>query len=139
MRRERGFALPAALFLLVVLGGLSAWLMRTTQLSLGQDALELESERAYQAAQAGLEAGLYELSVNSNCASQNIAFTGNLTRFTASVSCSATTFDEGGTTHTLYQVTSVACNQPDAGACPNAAPTLLEYSERHLRVVVEGA
>jgi hypothetical protein len=32
----------------------------------------------------------------------------------------------------------VACNQPDAETCPNTAPTLLEYTERHLHVVVEG-
>lgn len=137
MRREQGFALPAALFLLVVLGGLSAWLMRMTQMGLAQDVLELEGERAYQAAQAGLEAGIHAAR-NGSCAGQNIVFPGNLTRFTATVACVAHTADEGGASVTLHEITSIACNQPDGGACPNAAPTLPEYAERHLRAVVEG-
>jgi MSHA biogenesis protein MshP len=132
-----GFALPAALFLLVVLGGLAAWLMRMTELSMAQDALEIEGERAYQAAQAGLEAGIYAAR-NGSCAGQNIAFADNLARFTASVACTAHTADEGGTTVTLYEITSIACNQPDGGACPNGTPTLPEYTERHVRAVVEG-
>ncbi|MEW6676828.1 MAG: hypothetical protein AB1421_02815 [Pseudomonadota bacterium] len=134
---RQGFALPAALFLLVVLGGLSAWLMRMTQTGLAQDALEIEGERAYQAAQAGLEAGLYAASVGHTCGSRTVTFTGQLSRFTASVSCTTHTFDEGGDTIRLYEITSVACNQPGSGSCPNAAPSLVEYSERQLQAVIE--
>ncbi len=137
MRHDLGFALPAALFLLVVLGGLAAWLAHMTQLGLAQDALELEGERAYQAAQAGLEAGIYAALVAGSCAGQNIAFTGNLQRFTASVNCTSDTADEGGQPLTFYAVDSVACNQPAAGACPNPAPALPEYAERHVRAVVQ--
>jgi len=140
MRREYpqyGFALPAAIFLLVVLGGLAAWLMRMTEMGMAQDALELEGERAYQAAQAGLEAGIYAAR-NGACATRNIAFTGNLYRFTASVGCASQNVDEGGQTVTLYAVTSVACNQPASGACPNGSPTLSEYAERHMRATVAG-
>jgi MSHA biogenesis protein MshP len=137
MMREHGFVLPAAIFLLVVLGGLAAWMARLTGATLAQEALELEGARAYQAAQAGLEAGIYAARVGSSCASQNISFTGALERFTASVSCTASTADEGGVTVTLYAITSIACNQPDAGACPNAGSTSVEYVERHLNAVVE--
>ena len=133
--KSTGFALPAAIFLLVVLGSLAAWLMRMTEMGMAQDALELEGERAYQTAQAGLEAGIYAAR-NGSCASQDIAFTGNLTRFTASVACVAHTADEGGATVTLYEIISVACNQVTAGACPNPAPTLPEYVERHVKAVV---
>jgi MSHA biogenesis protein MshP len=112
--------------------------MRMTELGLAQDALELEGARAYQAASAGLEAGIYAARVNASCAPQHIVFGGNLQRFTASVSCSSQVSDEGGKPITLYVITSVACNQPVAGACPNNAPTLPEYAERHLRAVVEG-
>ena len=138
---QRGFALPAAIFLLVVLGGLAAWLMRMTEQSMAQDALELEGERAYQAAQAGLEAGIYaarQPGANCGLIAQNIAFGNTLTRFTASVTCTAYSADEGGTSLVLYEITSKACNQPVAGACPNPAPTLAEYAERHVRAVVEG-
>lgn len=137
MMRERGFALPAAVFLLVVIGGLAAWMTRLTTATLAQEALELEGARAYQAAQAGLEAGIYAARVGGSCASRNVTFSGALERYTASVGCTASTADEGGVTVTLYALTSIACNQPDAGACPNASPTSAEYVERHLGAVVE--
>jgi MSHA biogenesis protein MshP len=136
--RNRGFALPAAIFLLVVLGGLAGWLMRLSTATLAQEALELEGARAYQAAQAGMEAGIYAARVNGSCAAQTLTFTGQLARFTASVGCTSITADEGGQAVTLYRITSVACNQPSSGACPNAAPTLGEYAERQMRAVVEG-
>jgi MSHA biogenesis protein MshP len=136
--RNSGFALPAAIFLLVVLGGLAGWLMRLTTATLAQEALELEGARAYQAAQAGLEAGIYAVRVNGGCAAQTLTFTGQLARFSASVACTAYAADEGGQAVTLYQITSVACNQPASGACPNAAPTLPEYAERHVVAGVEG-
>ncbi len=134
---QTGFALPAAIFLLVVLGGLAGWLMRLTTQTLAQQALELEGARAYQAAQAGVEAGIYAARVSGGCAAQTLTFSGQLARFTASVACVPHSADEGGQTVTLYAITSVACNQPASGACPNASPSLSEYAERHIRAVVE--
>jgi MSHA biogenesis protein MshP len=134
MNRERGFALPMAIFLLVILTALATWLMRITASSLSADALELEGERAYQAAQSGLEAGIYAARVNGSCASQTVSFGGELARFKAAVSCTSYTANEGGETVTLYAITSIACNQP---TCPNAAPSLLEYAERQVSAKVE--
>lgn len=134
--QAQGFALPAAIFLLVVLGGLAAWMMRLTTATLAQEALELEGARAWQAAQAGLEAGIYAAS-HGGCATQTLAFTGQLGRFTATVTCAAHAADEGGQALTLHEITSVACNQPSGGTCPNAAPSLGEYAERQVRAVVE--
>ena len=131
-----GFVLPSAIFLLVVLGGLAGWLMRLTTVTLATEALELESARAFQAAQAGLEAGIHA-GRNDSCAAQTLTFTDTLARFTATVSCTATTADESGTTVSFYEITSVACNEPSGGACPNATPTLGEYAERRMRAVVE--
>lgn len=137
-KREQGFVLPAAIFLLVVLGGLAAWLMQLTTATLAQEALELEGANAYQAAQAGLEAGIYAARTTGTCAAQTLSFSGQLARFSASVTCTPYTANEGGQTIYLYQVTSIACNQPSAGACPNAAPTLGEYAERQMTATVEG-
>lgn len=131
-----GFVLPAAIFLLVVLGGLASWMIQLTVATQAQDALAIEGERAYQAAQAGLEAGIYA-ALNGSCGSQNIAFGNSLSRFSTSVSCAESTADEGGTTRIFRRITSVACNQPMAGACPNTAPSLSEYAERHVSATVE--
>lgn len=135
---SRGFVLPAAIFLLVVLGGLAAWLMQITQATQGQDALASEGERAYRAAEAGLEAGIYAARVGGSCAAQNIAFGAGLTRFSASVSCTARSADEAGVTINFFEITSIACNQPDAGVCPNPTPTAPEYAERRVSASVEG-
>lgn len=138
MRKAHGFALPTAIFLLVVLGSLAAWLTRLTESTLAQDALELEGERAYLAAQAGLEAGLYAVSHAGTCSQTvNFAVDSHLSRFPATVTCTVTTADEGGTTVTLVQITSVACNQPASGVCPNPAPTSPEYVARRVRATAE--
>ncbi|MDP2787780.1 MAG: agglutinin biogenesis protein MshP [Pseudomonadota bacterium] len=133
----RGFALPAAIFLLVVLGGLAAWMMQLTVATQAQDALAIEGERAYRTAEAGLEAGIYAARTSGACATQTLTFSGQLSRFTASVTCTPYAADEGGLAVTHYRITSVACNQPAAGACPNTAPTLPEYAERQVRALVE--
>ena len=135
--RAQGFVLPAAIFLLVVLGGLAAWMVQLTVATQTQDALAMEGERAFQAAQAGMEAGIYAAN-NGICATQNIAFTGTLGRFTASVSCASSTANEAGAAITFYQITCIACNQPVSGICPNATPSNPEYVERHMQATVEG-
>jgi len=140
--RTAGFVLPTAVFLLVVLGGLAVWIMRLTELTHAQDALEVEGARAYQAAQAGIEAGVFAASQTGNTCTQvnqtvTFASTTTLSRFTASVACASSTATEGGTTLTFFQITSVACNQPSSGACPNPTPTSPEYVERHLRATVQ--
>jgi MSHA biogenesis protein MshP len=134
----QGFVLPAAIFLLVVLGGLAGWMVQLTQATHAQDALTIEGERAYRAAEAGLEAGIYAARVSGSCAAQTLTFSGQLTRFTATVSCTSSTADEGGNTITFYEIISQACNQPASGACPNATPSLVEYAERRMHALVEG-
>lgn len=134
----QGFALPAAIFLLVVLGGLAGWMMQLTVATQAQDALAMEGERAYRAAEAGLEAGIYAARVSGGCSAQSLTFSGQLSRFTATVGCTSSTADEGGSTITFYEITSTACNQPASGVCPNATPTSGEYAERQMRAVVEG-
>ncbi len=139
-RPAQGFVLPAAIFLLVVLGGLAGWMMQLTVATQAQDALAIESERAYRAAEAGLEAGIYAArQTGAGCGdvAQNIAFTGQLARFQANVSCASSTADEAGNTITFFDVISIACNQPAAGVCPNPAPTSPEYAERQMRAMVE--
>jgi MSHA biogenesis protein MshP len=138
MPRETGFVLPSAIFLLVVLGGLAAWLTSLTQASQAQTVLALEGERAYQAAQAGLESAMYEVAVLHACTARDIDLTGQLDRFVASVRCTPYSANEGGATVDLYAIVSVACNQPAAGACPNPNPVSSEYAERQVRAVMGG-
>jgi MSHA biogenesis protein MshP len=138
---NQGFVLPAAIFLLVVLGSLAAWMMQLTVATQAQDALAIEGERAYRAAEAGLEAGIYAARQDTPvCATQTLnMFTGQLSRFTAHVICTDTVVNEGGSVIHLFQITSIACNQPatTGDACPNSIPTSPEYAERQLQATVE--
>jgi MSHA biogenesis protein MshP len=60
----RGFALPAAIFLLVILTALGAFILNiSTSQQLGL-ALDIRGERAWQAANAGMEWVRYKLASN---------------------------------------------------------------------------
>jgi MSHA biogenesis protein MshP len=54
-----GFVLPSAIFLLVILAGLAAFLVNISMTQNITSAQDVQSARAYQAARAGLEWGLY--------------------------------------------------------------------------------
>lgn len=51
------------------------------------------------------------------------------------VTCSATTTTEGNREIGAYQIIATACNQPSAGACPNASPAS-GYVERQLQATL---
>jgi MSHA biogenesis protein MshP len=56
-----GFALPSAIFLLVVLAGLAAFMLSVFTTSQSAQTLDLNGARAFQAARAGLEWGAYQV------------------------------------------------------------------------------
>ena len=61
MRRARGFLIIAAVFLIVVLAGLIAYLMSVSTTSQAASVADLNSARAYQTARAGIEWAVYEV------------------------------------------------------------------------------
>lgn len=58
---ERGFVLPSAIFLLVILAALAAFLVRVSTTQSVTSAQDVQGARAYQAARAGIEWGLYQV------------------------------------------------------------------------------
>lgn len=134
-RQQRGFVLPAALFLVVILSVLAIYLTRVTESNLATSTLELLGERAYWTAQAGVEAATYGVTQGGGCiASQNIALPED---FTVTAQCVASQTKEGGKTVTIHTLTGIACNEPVAGACPNPAPTRRDYVERQIVMQLE--
>lgn len=133
-----GFALVAAIFLLTVLAALGAFIVSISTSQQMGSALDVQGERAYQAARSGIEWGVYQ--VTRNGASCNPSTTTSfglpttattLAAFTVTVQCSAYPDAYGGPT--VYGIIATACNQPVAGACPNPAPGST-YIERQLQV-----
>ncbi|MCX7156856.1 MAG: pilus assembly PilX N-terminal domain-containing protein [Rhodocyclales bacterium] len=60
-KRLRGFAIVSAIFILVVLAALGAFIMSISTSQQIGSALDVQGVRAYQAARAGLEWGLYKV------------------------------------------------------------------------------
>ncbi|MFB0936564.1 MAG: pilus assembly PilX N-terminal domain-containing protein [Propionivibrio sp.] len=56
-----GFALPSAIFLLVILASLAAFLVNVSTTQSTTSAQDVQGARAYQAARAGVEWGLYQV------------------------------------------------------------------------------
>jgi MSHA biogenesis protein MshP len=135
-------SLVMAIFLLVVLAALGAFIVSlavTQQVDLAHD---LEGSRAYHAARAGLDYGAYQAIAPAvpNCAAQTVLAlpAANFGEFASvTVLCTSTPHDEGGgQPKILYALTARACNQPTAaGVCPNPAPNG-NYVERELQLTV---
>ena len=113
MRRpQHGFALVAAIILVVVLAGLTAFVASMVSGQSADQQLERMSRVADLAARAGLEWGGYQVlrqPVPVCSASTTLpALPGTLTAVAVTVTCSSTPTTEGGSPVTVYQITATA-------------------------------
>ena len=155
-KRLRGFAIVTAIFILVVLAALGAFVVNISTSQHIGSALDVQGVRAYQAARAGIEWGLYQVqstpaynfsygtpptaigAANPNsraCPASPSSFVpaaNTLAEFTVTVVCSAATDAASGPT--IYSITATACNEPLSGACPNTGGAARFYVERRLTV-----
>lgn len=137
--RQAGLGAIAALFVLVMLSALAAAVVRlgwSSQVGTAQDIL---GARATQAANAGIQWGLFQVFRGGWSACAGSPQTLNLradTGFMVTVSCSMTTYNEGESAEgspqgiTLYTVDAVACNGAAASCPDNATAGSLGYVER---------
>lgn len=133
-KRPAGFAIATALFILVVLAAIAAAMINLFSGENARLGMEAQGSQAYQAAKAGIEWGLYQQTINGACAGGPVSFSLNaptLAGFTVSVSCAA-----ASSKPIVYSISSVACNQPNAGVCPNNVNPGANYIERRLDVVL---
>lgn len=66
-RKQHGFGLVAAMFLIIVIAGAIAAMWRISTTQTATSSLALQQARAYQAARAGLEWGIYQFVNNASC------------------------------------------------------------------------
>jgi MSHA biogenesis protein MshP len=132
--RQGGFTIVTAIFLLVVLAMLGAFMLSVTGLQQSSSVLDVQGVRAYQAARAGVEWGAFQaLDPNNAIGSPalptcptsptHLTMAGSLSPFTVTVTCSATSTTEGNRNVGTYLIVATACNQPSGGSCPNATPS----------------
>ena len=134
-RLAAGFSIVTALFLVVVLSALGVAMMSLTTSQQTSSALDLLGARAYEAARAGVEYGLYQQRINSSCvAATSFPLGGTLSTFTVTVRCTVNPTPGMGPEMNRITVTATACNQPAGGACPNAATTSADYVQRTVMV-----
>ncbi|MBI3284299.1 MAG: pilus assembly PilX N-terminal domain-containing protein [Burkholderiales bacterium] len=121
---QRGFSIVAAIFLLVILSALGAFMLSMSTMQHTTSTQDMQGSLAYQAARAGIEWGAYQVMNPENINPTLAPFTkqyvcpgapstlpalgGTLSKFTVTVSCSSTSFKEGGNSVTVYQLTSSA-------------------------------
>ncbi len=145
--RERGFAMFAAIAILVILAVLGAFVVSVTGLRSQSTALDVLGSRALLAAKAGIEWNMYLIQNPETTGgapytclgtATPLTFGGALSDFTVTVSpCTTTTATEAGNTVRVYQIVAVACNFPSGGACPNGASNNASYVERQITVLTE--
>lgn len=89
MRPERGFALVAALFVMVVIGLAVAAMSRLSVTQTASVDLLLQQARAYQAARAGLEWGVARVlgTIPPGCRETEVEFMVDAANVTVSVEC----------------------------------------------------
>ncbi len=146
-RAARGFTMVTAIFILVVLAALGAAIVTVSTSQQIGSALDVQGARAYQAARAGLEWGLYQRARNSSCTdTPGVSFTfpdaPTLSDFTVTVICKPESDPGGFGGPTVYVITATACSQANASnECPNtdtSGPTVPGnfYIERRLEVLL---
>ena len=126
MRRQTGFALLTAIFILVVLAGLGAAIMTVSSNQQISSAIDVQGARAYLAARSGVEWALYmEEVANPTQCPNNKGYSSfspaasTFSGFVVTVRCVETADSYGGPM--VYSVTSTACNQPNTGWLPIVA------------------
>lgn len=141
MRLQRGVGLVTAIFLLVILSALAVALLSIATASQSAAALDVQGARAYQAARAGIEWGLYQnlRTASRRCdASYSFAMpaASSLNGFIVTVTCARQRDLNPGDPAALdrWLITATACNlQAPGGSCPNASNST-DYVQRRIEV-----
>jgi MSHA biogenesis protein MshP len=107
---ERGFALVPALFLIVVLGLLTAVAVRIGTAQQQTVASALGATRALAAAEAGIDWGAYLAVKNATCSGSTTLNLSEaaLNGYKVTVTCTATSFTEGGSAYASYTIAASA-------------------------------
>lgn len=158
-RAQHGFSIVTAVFLVVVLALLGAFIVSVTGLQQSSQSLDLQGVRAYQAARAGIEWGAHQtLDPNNDinagsCAAPDMpacpgaggitelaagTLAGSLSTFSVTIGCTRTATTEGNRNIWTYEVVATSCNQPLGASprCPNTGTPSPGYVERRLTAVL---
>ena len=134
---QRGFSLVAAIFILVILAALGAFMITIGETQRATTVAAAQGARAYQAAQAGIEWGVAQAipvgGGGGSCAASTGPFTlggAAFDGFAVTVTCTTTAITEGGSAYSVYTIDATATY----GTFGNS-----DYFSRTLQVTVTNA
>jgi MSHA biogenesis protein MshP len=124
---QRGFAAVAAVFLVVGLAALGAFMVSFSNTQHLTSAQDLQGSRAYWAARAGLGWGLASLTASSTaCPVPPAPFV--VEGFTVVVTCTSTTYSEAGVDNVvIYRLVSRASQGTGVGAVERSVAASVEF------------
>jgi MSHA biogenesis protein MshP len=137
LKKQRGVGLVTAIFLIVVIAGLAAAMVTVFSGQQASSQLDVQGARAYQAARAGIEWGLFRAKINNACAASTsfaMPDAGNRSSFTVTVSCTTVAGPGGDAATAVRVITSTACNLPNSGVCDGNPAASLDYVQRTIEV-----
>ena len=130
--RQGGFSLVAVIFIITIMAVAIVFIQRISNVSVATNNLAMQGARAWQAAQAGAEWGIYQVT-NTGCPSTSSTFSlteQGLSGFVVTVTCSSVDYTESGATVTLYFL-DVLAESGTFGVSP-------DYASRQITLTVEG-
>ena len=104
-RRQRGFALVVAIFLLVVLASLGVYIVKISGVQHQTVNIALLGARAFEAARTGIEWGAFQALDSGACTTTTLNLTeGGLDGFDVDVTCTTSSHTELGNAYNLYLI-----------------------------------
>jgi MSHA biogenesis protein MshP len=143
LRSSAGVGLLTAIFLLVVLSGLGVAMVTIFTSQQATSTLDEQGARAYQAARAGIEWGVFQQLRNGSCEAEHsfpMPPGTSLSSFVVTVTCTRTAWpvaaeDPDGKLQ-RWTIQATACNlQPSNGRCPNRSNNP-DYVQRVMEVKI---
>ncbi len=136
MKHSRGFAIATALFLIVILALLGAFMVSMSSTQHITSAQDVQGSRAYRAARMGMEWAAARLCNGAGCTAPLTACPAASTTldtspdgFTVVVACTMNTYDEAGISRNIFWVTSTASAGGSTGG--------IGYVERQFSAFIE--
>ena len=131
-KQSQGFSLVAVIFIITILAGAVVFIQRISNVSVATNNLAMQGARAWQAAEAGSEWGIYQVT-NGGCPAATSTFSlteQSLIGFDVTVNCSSNSYTEESGTVTMYFL-EIFAKSGTLGITP-------EYVSRKISLIVEG-
>lgn len=131
--RRNGFSLVTAIFLLVVVASLAAYMVTIGSTQQQTSVLSILGARTLAAAESGVEWGVADVVTDDACFSSPTSFTlsgGASSGYAITATCTQTSHTEGTTTFNVFQVSATASR----GAVGSA-----DFTQRTMRATITTA